>query len=576
MRYSKAFYYSLFIGVTFIIGCTRVNTPSTDALSSDMAPIGKGESSSDIDSLTAEAMSSNASMANEEQSRSSYGMVGSSIGGSRAHSPGAISSSQMESAHSSNVEFAPSTTMSSQEEGNSSVQRVTSSNEQSSNSNEQEEIDRPDGWTAETHEKSGTPNYEVVFPQEEVNRIDVTITAENWDAMMDDMTALYGAFGGSGGFGGPGGGGGGFSDEDPIFVPSTVAFDGLEWNYVGIRFKGNSTLSGAWKSGSYKIPLKLDFDEFESEYPEVKNQRFYGFKKLSLGSNYKDDSMMHEKVAGELFQQGGTPSPRAAFYRVYIDYGEGAKYFGLYTGIEVVDDTFLKDWFGSKSGNCYKPDGDGASFAEGSYTTEHFEKKTNEEEADWSDVETLYSVLHSSSRTSDLSTWKSHLESVLNVPAFLRWLAHNTVLNNWDTYGAMTHNYYLYNDPESNTLTWIPWDNNEAFTTGGRGAASAGTFDHSDQNESWPLIPYLLGDPDYYDVYTGFITDFRETAYTSDILSRITELESMIAPFVTGADAEQLGYTLLASTTSFSTGVSGFKSYVEKRISDTDAFLNSL
>ena len=33
---------------------------------------------------------------------------------------------------------------------------------------------------------------------------------------------------------------------------------------MGLRFKGNFTLLLGWSEGSYKLPLKLDFDKFES------------------------------------------------------------------------------------------------------------------------------------------------------------------------------------------------------------------------------------------------------------------------------------------------------------------------
>jgi hypothetical protein len=39
---------------------------------------------------------------------------------------------------------------------------------------------RPDGWTEETHGNKADPNYEVVFPQESVNQIKITVTAEDW------------------------------------------------------------------------------------------------------------------------------------------------------------------------------------------------------------------------------------------------------------------------------------------------------------------------------------------------------------------------------------------------------------
>ena len=41
---------------------------------------------------------------------------------------------------------------------------------------------------------------------------------------------------------------------------------------------------------SYKLPFKLDFDEFEDTYPEIDDQRFYGFKQLSFSSNCSDPS----------------------------------------------------------------------------------------------------------------------------------------------------------------------------------------------------------------------------------------------------------------------------------------------
>jgi len=34
-------------------------------------------------------------------------------------------------------------------------------------------------WTEETHSKDATPNYELVFPQDKVNRIDIVISHEN-------------------------------------------------------------------------------------------------------------------------------------------------------------------------------------------------------------------------------------------------------------------------------------------------------------------------------------------------------------------------------------------------------------
>ena len=94
--------------------------------------------------------------------------------------------------------------------------------------------------------------------------------------MQADLDVNLGSTGGPGGI---------ELDFTPLWVPSTVEFDGKEWYQVGIRYKGNSTLLNAERSNTDKYPFKLDFDEFEDTYPAIENQRFFGFKQLNLSSN---------------------------------------------------------------------------------------------------------------------------------------------------------------------------------------------------------------------------------------------------------------------------------------------------
>lgn len=50
----------------------------------------------------------------------------------------------------------------------------------------------PEGWSDETHGNNVDPNYEIVFPQDKVNQITITITPEDWNAMQENMTELLG------------------------------------------------------------------------------------------------------------------------------------------------------------------------------------------------------------------------------------------------------------------------------------------------------------------------------------------------------------------------------------------------
>ncbi|MGJ8734005.1 MAG: CotH kinase family protein [Cellulophaga sp.] len=431
-------------------------------------------------------------------------------------------------------------------------------------------------WTDATHSKSADPNFDEVFSNTEVKRLDLVITEERWQAMLNDMTTNYGEFGtstntGPGAGGPPAGNGLVETEEDPIFVPGDVYYEGKEWYRVGLRFKGNSSLQSTWSNGNLKLSFKLDFDEFEDEYPQIDNQRFYGFKKLSLKNNYNDKSMLREKVAADMFTAAGVVSSHTAFYAVYVDYGDEPVYFGLYTMVEEVDDTVIDTQFADNDGNLYKPDGDGASFADGSFTEDVFVKKTNEDDEDYSDILSVFEALHAENRTTDPETWRTNLESVFDTDKFLKYLAVNTVIQNWDTYGRMTHNYFLYNNPDTEKLQWIPWDNNEALQNGNMQGSLA--LDFSDINSTeWPLIGYLYADDTYKTTYDAYVQDVVDNAFnTSTMQSKYTNYASLIEPYAT---TELEGYTFLNSSADFYITVDELKNHVSERATAVQNYLN--
>jgi len=442
--------------------------------------------------------------------------------------------------------------------------------------NNNDDPDFPD-WSSDTHGNDTAPNYTEVFSDENaIRRIDIVFEPENWALILEDMTSLYGAFGqGSGGGpggGGPGGGGpGGFAEENPIFTTAEVYYDGLQWYHVGVRFKGNSSLSFSWRNGVWKMSFKLDFDEFEDEFPEISNQRFYGFKQLNLKNNFDDESQLREKIASDIFKESGLPSPRTQFYEVYVDHGTGPIYFGLYTMVEEPDNTLLASQFNNDNGNLYKPDGNGARFTQGSFSPEYFIKQSNELESDWSDVEAVFSALHDSNRTSNPSVWRSGLESVFDVDGFLNYLAVNTVIQNWDTYGRMTHNYYLYGDPENNNaLTWIPWDNNESLQFGKMGGSLP--LDFSGVGNNWPLIRYLYDDSVYQSIYDNYVSNVINNAFeTGYIQSVYSSYASQIEASVVN---EQPGYTFLESPADFQVAVSELINHASERASAVSQYLD--
>lgn len=413
---------------------------------------------------------------------------------------------------------------------------------------EDTELSIPD-WTTQTHSNDVAPNYDVVFEEQTIKQLHIQISESNWEAMQTDldnnMSSMIGP--------------GAEVDFDPVWVPATITFEGIDWYKVGIRYKGNSTLRNAYQSNTDKYPFKLDFDEFEDDFPQIKNQRFYGFKQLNLSSNDSDGSFMREKIASDLFRDFGVPSARTAFYAVYLDRGNGSQFIGVYTLVEEVDDSVPDSQFPDDNGNLYKPDGDAASFASGTYDESEFDLKTNEDEADFSDVKSLYDILHNSSRTTDPEQWKADLEAIFDVDGFLKYLAVNNTIQNWDTYGVMTHNYFLYNN--KGLLSWIPWDNNESFQEGKQSGALS--FGMSEVSSNWPLISYLIQVDEYETTYTNYVNEFAATVFDSDEMGALlNSYKTLIESYATQENS------------GFSSDVNSLISYIATRNSAAKSFAN--
>ncbi|MCY3573932.1 MAG: CotH kinase family protein [Chloroflexi bacterium] len=364
--------------------------------------------------------------------------------------------------------------------------------------------------------------------------------------------------------------------RNPIWVSVTVQFaDGI-WHEVGFRFKGNSTLSMGWGSGETGLPFKLDFDEFEDDNPALQNQRFYGFKQLSFArSPVIDSSQQREKVATDIFRSAGVPAAETAFYAVYVDIGDGAgnAFWGIYTAIELPDDTLIETQFADDNGNMYKPEGTGATFAKGAFREESFDKETNSK-SDYADVLAVFDALHALTRQSDPEAWRAGLEAALDVNGFLRWLAVNTLIQNWDTYGNLPHNYYLYADETSGALVWVPWDNNmalssDAGTQGGmRGLRAPLTLSLADVDaDAHPLIGFLMADPVYHSRYVALVAEVSSEMFTPARMKPIYEANyELLAAYLRDVGAHDDLADLRVAT-------DGLIEHVHERAEAADSFL---
>ncbi len=417
-----------------------------------------------------------------------------------------------------------------------------------------------------------TPDYNWVFPEAEMRSINIQVGQANWDKIQRDMeyrtirkfgsaTTIPGAV--------PPAGNGSLDavPGDPIYVEAEVSQGDKKWQKVGFRLKGNASLNATWRSGVYKLPFKLQFDEFEGKYPETQNQRFYGFKELSFAPSYGDNTFMKEKLLTDLFRKAGVMACKVAYYKVYVDFGQGQKYCGVYQAIETVEEHMVETQSGVKVGNVYKPESNLQTFI-----TTQIEKQNNKELADYSDVKAFIAALNNPSRVNDRPLWKKQLEAVFDVKSFLKYLAVNNTVGNWDTYGQVMHNYFLANT--DGILRWVPYDLNLSFQMKGGLNRTALTMEMKEVGTQWPLIRYIVDDPEYFAFYKAVVKDFVEKNFTPTAMNEyIRKHKAILAPNFTASEIEKPPYSYLQNPQSFDQAVSDLEKYINERYAAVSVFV---
>ncbi len=241
-----------------------------------------------------------------------------------------------------------------------------------------------------------------------------------------------------------------FGVEYP-WVTGDLAAEGKTWKKVGLRFKGNFTyLSSA---NSLRRPLKIDIDRHDDK------QRFHGLKKLNLNNGVTDPTRTIESLSYAVFRAAGVPAPRTALAQLTLTVpGKyDREFLGLYTLIEQVDKTFLKDRFKDGSGLLLKPEGLRGLEYLGEQWEPYQKRYQAKDEVSKKQQQRLIDFVRLVNKAND-EQFRKEIGDYLDVDAFLRFLAANALLANLDSFLAFGHNYYLYLRPDTNRFVFIPWD----------------------------------------------------------------------------------------------------------------------
>ena len=148
--------------------------------------------------------------------------------------------------------------------------------------------------------------------------------------------------------------------ENEEYSACSVVIDGEAYKNVGIRAKGNTSLSSVAAYGNNRYSFKIEFDQYDS------TKSYYGLDKISLNNIIQDNTYMKDYLCYQMMGAFGVPSSLCSYVYITVN-GED---WGLYLAVEGVEESFLQRNYGSDYGELYKPDstdmgggrGNGAGF----------------------------------------------------------------------------------------------------------------------------------------------------------------------------------------------------------------------
>lgn len=127
------------------------------------------------------------------------------------------------------------------------------------------------------------------------------------------------------------------------YIMVDVVVNGTKFKNVGIRPKGNSSLSQVAGSNSDRYSFNLKFDEY------IKDQTCFGLDSFVVNNMLGDNTYMKEYVSYDLMHQMGVDAPYFGFADIKVN----GKEWGLYLAVEAYRDSYEARTFGTTAGMLY-------------------------------------------------------------------------------------------------------------------------------------------------------------------------------------------------------------------------------
>ncbi|QDZ17642.1 spore coat protein CotH [Chloropicon primus] len=241
---------------------------------------------------------------------------------------------------------------------------------------------------------------------------------------------------------------------------ASVFYDNRFYDNVKTRRRGQTTIS--WEKPKLKLDFKgkvFKFADGERKVEEFNLQSHY----VEIGSQ----TYMREDLGSQVLLEAGVPTPIV----FPLDLWMNGKFYGLYSFVEQIDDTFLKRNKLPTSGPLYKAWHQWKSNLRWDVETDDMQwayRKGNLKDVkihedrlgSYDDLKNFTLGLVGKGRTRDSWSRTNYLYQHVSIPEVINELAAQNLIINQD---RLTKNFYVYYDPSTAEWMKLPWDLEAAF-----------------------------------------------------------------------------------------------------------------
>jgi spore coat protein H len=296
--------------------------------------------------------------------------------------------------------------------------------------------------------------------------------------------------------------------DDPIPAQLTIEGKRLE---VDVAYRGSHIRDFLKKS--YQV----------SFYKPIK---FRGSKHIHLNAEFKDPSLIRNKLSFDFFAELGVLAPQSHYIFLILN----GRAEGVYLEIESVDEYFLNRRNLPSGSIFYAVDGD-ANFSLMSDLDKEtkkslqlgYDRKVGGPEDDYYLQEFIFNI-----NTITKSEFEKKIQKFVDIDKYLRWVAGIIFTSNYD---GFVHNYALYRNGETSLFEVIPWDYDATWGRDVNGKIMDPDYVPIDGFNT--LTARILDVDIFRKQYRMLLEETMNQQFTVEyIVPKVEKLTQMIRPFV--------------------------------------------